>query len=107
MKLRVLSLLAVFLLAVSAGAAEGARKKKKVKKDEYENNKYKSYRVLTPEEPRTYRFDAKGNPIPVDKPKKKRKKKRLSSEDEAAASCEESPESEACSQKPADGEPQP
>lgn len=103
MSSRLSLVLCALLLAISAGAAEAAKKKKKVKKDEYEEHKYKSYRVLT-DEPKTYRFDANGNPIPVEQPKKKKKKKKLSSE-EADAACEENADS--CAPKPADGEPQP
>lgn len=58
-------------------------KKAKVKKPyDYEKSRYKSYRVLIGPEPRTYRFDEKGNPIqpkvkkpPVKKAVKKAPKK--------------------------------
>ena len=55
-----LSLLLIVLLSAPAAAAH--HKKKKKKADEYENSKYKSYKVLT-DDNRTYRFDSRGNPI--------------------------------------------
>lgn len=100
---RALALLCLMLLSAGASAAEGVGKKKKSKKDEYEGSKYKSYRVLTDEEPRTYRFDENGQPIPARKPLKK-KKKRLSTRD--SGDCAEDPTSESCEAKP-EGEPQP
>lgn len=42
---------------------------------DYEKSKYKSYRALTDSEPRTYRFDEKGNPISQASKKKPVKKK--------------------------------
>lgn len=62
-------------LAVSPALAGPKAKKKAVKKgDPYESSKYKSYRVLTGEENKSYRFDSHGNPIPPASEKKAKKK---------------------------------
>lgn len=44
--------------------ARSKSKNDKKKNYDYEKSKYKAYRALTDSEPRTYRFDEKGNPIP-------------------------------------------
>lgn len=105
---RFLALILALLFAATCLAPvfadDAAPKKKKAKKkDEYENSKYKSYKVLA-DEPRTYRFDANGDPIPTDEEKKrlkkKDKKKKKSDDDEVAApACAET---ETCQD---DGEP--
>ena len=59
--------------AASALGAPAKHKKKPAKKPE--GSKYKMYKVLT-DEPKTYRFDERGEPIPLPskKPAKKKKK---------------------------------
>lgn len=84
------------LLALPLAAADGAtaKKKKKKKADPYEASKYKSYKVLTPEEGHTYRFDEKGEPIGKLAKKKKTAKKKSSDEgDEDKPECSEGGES--------------
>jgi hypothetical protein len=95
----------VACLVVPVFAADAAKKKakKKGKKAyDYENSRYKAYHELSDSEPRTYRFDARGNPIPPPGSKKKGAKgaKKASSdapaaEEEKAAS--EEPAAESCS----------
>jgi hypothetical protein len=70
---------AIFLIAllVAFPASAAGKTKKKPKPYDYESSKYKAYRALTDDEPKSYRFDMKGNPIPPVSSKKKppRKKK--------------------------------
>lgn len=69
-------LASVFLSATRAGAAsvfEQPRKKQPKKGYDYEKSRYKSYRTLTDDEQRTYKFDEKGNPVLS--PAKAKKKK--------------------------------
>lgn len=128
---RILKLFLSFSLCAALGAAalpvlaqeeapaaseEAPKPKKKVKKSkkkeyDYSRSKYKSYRVLTGEEGKSYRFDEKGNPIrPADKKKKKKpaKKKAKPAPDEEggessdAAEPEEKPAAE--SESPSDEE---
>ncbi|MFA6003331.1 MAG: hypothetical protein WC881_04615 [Elusimicrobiota bacterium] len=66
--LRILSLFmsVLFLSSALAGAAsvfEQPRKKQPKKAYDYEKSRYKSYRTLTDDEQRTYKFDEKGNPV--------------------------------------------
>ena len=65
--------------------------KKKAKGYDYENSRYKAYKELVGE-PKTYRFDERGNPIPPPDAKKKQagKKKKKILSDEAAVSPEDS-----------------
>ncbi len=81
----------MLLLALPLLAADGApvKKKKKKKADPYENSKYKSYKVLTPEEGHTYRFDDKGDPIAPPSKKKKAAKKRTSDDGDSKTDCAE------------------
>jgi hypothetical protein len=94
-----LVLVVVFLVPVFAQDDEAPKKKKAKKKDPYEGNKYRSYKVLV-NEPRTYRFDAQGNPIPTDEEKKKLKKaaskKKKSSEDDETAAAPSCGDAEPC-----------
>ncbi len=84
---RLLTLFLALCIAVAClGPAFCAPAKKKAKKKayDYENSKYKAYRELA-DEPRTYRFDERGNPIlPKDKKKAAAKKKKNSEEKEPA-----------------------
>ena len=82
---RFLALSLAFCVSVLCFApAFSAPAKKKVKKKayDYENSKYKAYQELT-DEPRTYRFDERGNPIPPKDKKKAAAKKKKKSEAEA------------------------
>lgn len=80
------------LLALPLSAADASPSKKKAKKkkaDPYEGSKYKSYKVLTPNEGHTYRYDERGNPINPDAAKKKGKKKKSSSDEGDKPDCGE------------------
>ena len=78
------------LLALPLAAADAKPVKKKKKKiDPYEGSKYKSFKVLTPEESHTYRYDENGNPIVTGAKKKPKKKKNSSDEEEAKPDCAE------------------
>lgn len=95
----ILALLLCLLLPVAGFSAE--KKKAKKKKDyDYENSKYKSYKVLVDDDERTYRFDERGNPIQPDSKKKKKASKKKKKADEEAASCEAG---EACQDADVDG----
>ncbi|MDD5657391.1 MAG: hypothetical protein PHF00_09085 [Elusimicrobia bacterium] len=60
---------------VEAPPAPKRQTKRKKKEYDYSKSKYKVYRALTGKEPRTYRFDENGNPIPPADKKKKTVKK--------------------------------
>lgn len=66
-----------------AAEEDAPKPKKKAKKGgkgkkgyDYEASKYKSYRTLSDNEPRSYRFDESGKPIPPGGKKKPAKKKK-------------------------------
>jgi hypothetical protein len=100
---RLTILLLAALLALPAAAAEKKKKAKK-KADPYEGSKYKSFKVLTPTEDHSYRFDAGGNPILPDQKKSAKKKKKSSSEDEEPKrDCAETDTCEAAPSPSSDG----
>lgn len=68
------ALIAAF--AVLPAAAAKPKKKAAKKAYDYEKSKYKAYGALVDKEPKTYRFDNKGNPIPPPSKKKKSSKKK-------------------------------
>ncbi len=91
----------------SAGASvmpEVAHKKPKKKKKgyDYEKSRYKAYGALTDLEPKTYKFDENGNPVPPPGSKKTASKKKKKSK----AACDDA---EACSasDKPSQDDSQP
>jgi hypothetical protein len=87
-----------------AAAEEEAKKKKKKKKkaDVYENNKYRSFKVLA-DDNRTYKFDADGNPILSEedkkKLKKKAKKKKKADDEEGSEAAPACAETETCEEE--------
>lgn len=93
--MKFVSLLLGGLLAVAAAplsaADETPKKKPKKAGYDYNNSKYKAYKVLTEDQERTYRFNEKGEPVkPAEAKKAKKKPARKSSEasDGGAVNCE-------------------
>ena len=84
---RLAPLLAAGLVLACFGPALAATSKKKAKKKgyDYDKSRYKAYGVLTDPEPRTYRFDENGNPVPPPGSKKTAKKAKKKKSDDAAA----------------------
>ena len=82
---RLVVVAALCLVAASLTPAFATVKKKTKKKGyDYDKSRYKAYGALTDLEPKTYRFDENGNPVPPPGSKKTAKKKKKS----AAASCD-------------------
>ncbi len=92
-------------LPVLAAPAKGDRKAVKARKAyDYGESKYKTRWTLA-EEGKSYRFDAKGNPIPPASPKKPSKKKKKGRK--APPSQEAQKESAPQEEKPREAEPSP
>jgi hypothetical protein len=79
--------------ASAASTSEKKRPKKKPAAYDYEKSRYKAYKALV-DEPRTYRFDERGNPIAPPAPGKKGAKKSKAAPPQA----EEAPPKPACEQ---------
>jgi hypothetical protein len=101
---RLLSIACLLLLvaclvmpALAADAAVKKKLKKKAKKGyDYENSRYKSYHALVDGEPKTYRFDARGNPVPPPGSKKKGAKGKKAASSEEPAADAEAPAADGC-----------
>lgn len=68
--------------------AKGQKKAAKKKQYDYEQSKYKAYKELVADDAHSYRFDERGNPIPVGGKKKKAAASKKKKKSEEAPACE-------------------